>query len=154
MASIYYYSNCSSLTTGCFLYDDSGLTTPVSNGYYSDGTNCFTVTGGNGEITSISACTTTTTSTTTTTTTVAYDVLTVRVSNVLFDTCTAGTSNYFVASGQTLTTGTTIYTDTALTTPLTGYIYIVDGNSTPGKTIYNLDNSTGVVGSSTGNSCP
>jgi hypothetical protein len=50
------YSNCTTLTSGCFLYDNSNLTSPASNGKYSDGFDCYTVSGGNGEITSVSAC--------------------------------------------------------------------------------------------------
>jgi len=50
------YSNCGTLTTGCFLYTNQALTTPVSNGKYSDGTNCYDVTGGSGEITSFASC--------------------------------------------------------------------------------------------------
>lgn len=52
----YYYSNCSTITVGCYLYTNTGLTTPVSNGYYSDGTNCFTVTGGSGYVSSVDTC--------------------------------------------------------------------------------------------------
>lgn len=52
-----YYSNCSTLTTGCFLYI-TPTTTPAINGKYSDGTNCYTVSGNNGEITSVESCTT------------------------------------------------------------------------------------------------
>lgn len=66
------YTNCSTLGLGCLLYQDAGLTTPVANGEYSDGTDVFTVTGGAGEITASAICnppTTTTTSTTTSTTT-------------------------------------------------------------------------------------
>ena len=48
------FSNCSSLTTGCFLYTDTGLTTFVSDGRYSDGTNCFRV--ASGEILAITPC--------------------------------------------------------------------------------------------------
>ena len=51
-----FYSNCGTLTTGCFLYTNQALTTPVSNGKYSDGTNCYDVTGGSGEITSFASC--------------------------------------------------------------------------------------------------
>lgn len=52
-----YYSNCSTLSTsGCFLYTDSNLT-PASDGYYSNGTNCFTVSGGSGQITQVGSCT-------------------------------------------------------------------------------------------------
>ena len=54
--AIFYNSNCSTLSVGCFLYNGPGLTNPVSNGYYSDGVNCYTVTGGNGYISSISVC--------------------------------------------------------------------------------------------------
>lgn len=54
--AIYYNSNCSSLSVGCYLYNGPGLTNPVANGYYSDGTNCYTVTGGNGYISNIEAC--------------------------------------------------------------------------------------------------
>lgn len=50
------YSNCSTITTGCFFYSDSNLTSPVSNGKYSDGANCYTVSGGNGEITTTGGC--------------------------------------------------------------------------------------------------
>jgi len=51
------YSNCtSSLTTGCILYTTSALTTPVSNGYYSNGTYVYHVTGGAGVIATRTAC--------------------------------------------------------------------------------------------------
>lgn len=63
------YTTCSPIVVGCFLYTNSGLTTPVFNGNYSNGTTLFTVTGGNGEITSSAPCTTTTTSTSTSSTT-------------------------------------------------------------------------------------
>lgn len=51
------YSNCSTLVANtCYLYNNSNLTSPVSNGKYSDGIDCYTVTGGNGQITSVEAC--------------------------------------------------------------------------------------------------
>lgn len=50
------YTNCSTITTGCFLYTDAGLTTPAGNGKYSNGINCYTVTGGAGEVTSTVPC--------------------------------------------------------------------------------------------------
>jgi hypothetical protein len=53
------YSNCSTLSaSGCFLYTNSALTTPVLDGKYSNGTNCYTVSGGEGQITAVEACTT------------------------------------------------------------------------------------------------
>jgi hypothetical protein len=50
------YTNCLTVTTGCYFYNNSNLTSPVSNGKYSDGTNCYTVSGDNGEITSMTTC--------------------------------------------------------------------------------------------------
>lgn len=54
--AIFYNSNCSTLGIGCYLYNGPGLTNPVSDGYYSDGSNCYTVTGGNGYISDTSVC--------------------------------------------------------------------------------------------------
>lgn len=48
------YSNSSSLSTGVSLWNDSGLTSLVTDGKYSDGTDCFTVISGS--ITSQGAC--------------------------------------------------------------------------------------------------
>lgn len=53
--SFIYYSNCSTLSIGCYLYDDSNLTIPVTNGYYSDGTNCYETCCG-GYILGITGC--------------------------------------------------------------------------------------------------
>jgi hypothetical protein len=61
------YTTCSPIVVGCFLYTNSGLTTPVFNGNYSNGTDVFTVSGGAGEITSSAPCATSSTTTTTTT---------------------------------------------------------------------------------------
>lgn len=56
MASTFYYSNCSgSLEIGCYLYTDSSSLTPVSGGYYSDGTKCYTVSS-SGMITATGSC--------------------------------------------------------------------------------------------------
>lgn len=56
MASTYYYSNCSgSLDIGCYLYTDSSSLTPVSGGYYSNGSLCFTVSS-SGMITATGSC--------------------------------------------------------------------------------------------------
>lgn len=70
-----YYSYCTTgiLSIGCKLFTDTGRTTAVANGFYSDGSNSYTVSGGVGEITSIFICpaTTTTTAAPTTTTTAA-----------------------------------------------------------------------------------
>jgi len=78
----YYVANGYTLTTAPFIYTNSSLTSPVSNGFYSDGTNFAIVTGGNGSVTGTNTCasqtTTTTTSTTTTTTTLAGSTITLQ----------------------------------------------------------------------------
>jgi hypothetical protein len=102
------YTNCLTLTLGCFLYQDAGLTTPVSNGEYSDGTDVFTVTGGAGEITASALCNPPTTTTTTTTTTIPT-------------TSTTTTSTTIIPTTSTTTSTTT-------TAPLIGNIDIVNGS--------------------------
>lgn len=54
----WYNSDCSTISVGCYLYNGPGLTNPVSNGYYSDGTDCYTVTGGSGYVSSVDVCST------------------------------------------------------------------------------------------------
>lgn len=139
------YSNCTPLTTGCYLYQDSGLTTPVADGVYSDGNNTYTVSGGAGLITGQGTCATTTTTTTTTTeaptttttttttteapTTTTTTTTTTGLPVVAFDLGYATTNGsdacqnaisspnaYFATSGSTFTAGTVLYTDIGLTT--------------------------------------
>ena len=113
------YSNCTPLTTGCFLYQDSGLTTPVANGVYSDGTNTFTVTGGAGEITSQGTCPVTTTTTTTTTTLAPTTTTTTTTTTLAPTTTTTTTSTTTEAPTTTTTTTTTTATPTTTTTTTT-----------------------------------
>lgn len=61
------YTNCPTIAIGCFLYTNSSLTTPVTDGYYSNGTKYFFVSGG--QVISEGLCNPPTTTTTTTTTT-------------------------------------------------------------------------------------
>jgi hypothetical protein len=142
------YTNCSTLGLGCFLFQDAGLTTPVSNGEYSDGTDVFTVTGGAGEITASAICnppTTTTTSTTTSTTTtlvgnidITNGSLDIEISNVNFN----GVDATYVGGVYPNTTGngTSLYTSeigtyTMLvfrTNAVAGqHITVTDSNGTP-----------------------
>ena len=54
-----YYSTSITLIASSKLYTDSGLTTPVANGYYSEGSNsgnCYDITDSAGTINSVSAC--------------------------------------------------------------------------------------------------
>jgi hypothetical protein len=57
-----FYSRSKILDVGSFLYVDVNLTTPVTDNleypdYYSDGTYCYEVAGGCGEIISKTLCT-------------------------------------------------------------------------------------------------
>lgn len=114
------YSNCSSLTTGCFLYTDSGLTTPVANGVYSDGINTYTVTGGLGQITTQGSCpVATTTTTTTTTTTAAPTTTTTTTTTTEAPTTTTTTTTTTEAPTTTTTTTTTTEAPTTTTTTTT-----------------------------------
>lgn len=48
------YTTCSIPGVGCYVYDDAALTIAATAGYYSNGTACFTVSGG--QITAIGTC--------------------------------------------------------------------------------------------------
>lgn len=80
--------------------------------------------------------------------------------------CTSGTSGSYVLGNSTSTicsgspvtrytngpfaSGGTLYVDSALTTPVTGSAFVVQAST---NTIYNLNTSTGVIGSATGLAC-
>jgi len=51
-----YYTNCSPIINGCFLYLNSNYTGPVPAGYYSDGFKVYQVTGSLGQVTSVTNC--------------------------------------------------------------------------------------------------
>lgn len=56
-ATFYTTLECSTnLDTGCRLWLDSGHTEDASNGYYSDGTFCYTISDGSGTIDNKSSC--------------------------------------------------------------------------------------------------
>jgi len=111
------YSNCSPLILGCTLYQDSGLTTPVTNGIYSDGVNTYTVSGGAGLITATGTCPITTT--TTSTTTAAPTTTTTTSTTTEAPTTTTTTSTTTEAPTTTTTTSTTTEAPTTTTTTST-----------------------------------
>jgi len=79
----YFIAFGASLQNGTILYSDSTLTTPVINGYYSDGSKSWLTTSGNGILANETNCvitTTTTTTTPTTTTTLAPTTTTTTAS--------------------------------------------------------------------------
>ena len=94
--------------------------------------------------------TTTTTSTTTTTTTVASTSYEVRYNSNISTICTESPFTVYLISSETFSTGATVYTNAALTIPLSGNIYISENIS---GVIWNINSSTGVIGSSTGTIC-
>ena len=127
----YYSTNGSVLGNGLVLYNDSALTTLVSNGWYSDGSLWYVVNTGNGTLTNQTACalTTTTTSTTTSTTTPAFSQYSLTYNNGDFassacdgNTGNVGPFNYYTAA-QPLANGSILYSDSALTTPANNGYY-------------------------------
>jgi hypothetical protein len=135
----FYSTVGSTLIEGTILYDDIGLTSLSSNGYYSDGTNWWRITSGDGVIYSTGACaTTTTTSTTTTvaptttstTTTLAptttTSTSTTTLANAVFSlgydasvgwqSCYAARTNYYSYAGDIVQNGTYLFTDITLST--------------------------------------
>lgn len=67
--------------------------------------------------------------------------------NMLYLVC--GATPVTLYSNEAFAPGVVLYTDVALTTPVTGFLYI----TLTGYNIYNLNASTGVVGSDTGSVC-
>jgi hypothetical protein len=73
---------------------------------------------------------------------------TYKVGNVLTTVCNAG--NVTLYTNGIFTVGGTLYTDINLTIPETGFTLVVRGDT---NFIYNLNTSTGVIGSRTNNKC-
>ena len=123
-----YYSTSAVLGYGDVLYYDYALTSPVANGYYSDGVNWYRVRFGGGIITSVGVCggTTTTTSTTSTTTS-AYDFYLADEYICLYPGCSLNNSNVVVAlPGGSSYSGTYFYPDIYAS----GFVYKIT-NSAP-----------------------
>ena len=136
-----YYSNCSTITTGCYIYNDIYKTSIASNGIYSDGTNCYTVSYGNGYVSSIGTC----------------------LTNVYINVCgddpadSVGGVSVTVRSMNTNTfLGSTITVDTTLTIEvvaqgsssgnISGTLYINNGNNCGTGTIFGFGNSETIDG--------
>lgn len=173
--SYYAVSGTIVLVNGTILYTDTSLTTLAPNGYYSNGGDNWAIAGGNGTLSTQTACglttttttttttaaptttstttttttaaptTTTTTSTTTSTTTIAFSTFFLQGSTIdQADACATYPSSlvaYYTSFGATLTNGTIIYIDSALTTPAP------DGYYSDGTSSWATNSSNGILNS-------
>lgn len=124
---------------GIIMYSDIGLTTPVT-GYTFITTNSSNIYGLN---TSTGVVGTDTGSACSTGTAGSY-----ILGNNTGTICN-GTPQTLYTNGA-FVVGGTLYNDSALTSPVTGYSYVVNGST---NVIYNLNSVTGAIGVSTGLSC-
>jgi hypothetical protein len=136
---VYLFSD-SAFDSGAVIYTDFGLTT-VLTGYSiicsfdgSEARSIDPVTGVVGALLG-SSC-------------VGIETL-ARYSNSHGTVC-AATPEVVYSTSLNPTTGDVLYTDKALSSPLTGYTYVVIDGSLD---IYNLNTSTGVIGSLYGSAC-
>jgi hypothetical protein len=134
-----YSTNGSTLIIGTTLYDNQSLTIVASDGFYSNGTTWWRVTGTLGVITSTGSCATTTTTTSTTTaapTTTTTSTTTEAPSTTTTSTTTEGVAvfslgyhetvgwqscyttrtNYYSYAGDIVQNGTYLFTDITLST--------------------------------------
>jgi hypothetical protein len=132
----YYSITAATLQVGTTLYNESGLTTKVAPGFYSNGTDWFQC-NVNGVVIATGSCSTTTTTSTTSTTSTSTSTTTTEAptttttsttlgpeifslgydASVGWQSCYASQSNYYAYSGETLVNGLNLYTDNILSTP-------------------------------------
>ena len=93
---------------------------------------------------------TTTTSTTTSTTTVAFETYSVRNSLSTLTVCAQIPFDVYTAFGETITTGTIVYTNTSLTLPFLNGGFIVE---VVANVIYNISSGSGQIQAPTGGNC-
>ena len=132
----FYSTNGSSLIVGTTLYDDAGLTTISSNGFYSNGTTWWRITLGDGVISNTGSCATTSTTstststtststststtteaptTTTTSTTAGPEVFSLGYhATVGWQSCYTTRTTYYGYTGDIIQNGTSIFTDITL----------------------------------------
>lgn len=161
------FSDCETLVTPDYLLfpEDSITVCAVTGSVFAEGcditvgepcsggTTSTTTTTTEAPTTTTTTSTTTeepTTTSTTTTTTQPYAPLQARYSAFLSNLCSRPIHLIHINAGDTFGTGTTVYTDPTLLSPLTGTRFIVEISE---GIIYNIDFDTGVIGSPTGNLC-
>ena len=127
-----FYSDSASLEINNYLWTGPGLATKVSDGYYASESIWYQVTGGDGQMTTTGSCP-------------SYYTYSFASSSV--DAATAcsdypaSASNYY-SSNNSLTTGNTIYTDTALTSIAANNTYYSDGTNAYFQTGDAIDSTT------------
>jgi hypothetical protein len=93
---------------------------------------------------------TTTTSTTTSTSTIGFETYSVRNSLSDLTVCAQIPFDVYTALGETITTGTTVYTNTSLTLPFLNGGFIVEVGV---NVIYNISSGSGQIQAPTGGNC-
>ncbi len=130
----------SSFGTGVVMYTDAGLTTPVTGFTYitlASGGNIFQIDTSTGLVGSdtLSTCNSGTAGT-------------YSLGNNSGTICSVPTETLY--TNGAFAVGLVLYYDSALTTPVTGFDFVMN---TGDNVIYNLNNATGVIGVSTGLNC-
>lgn len=125
---------------GQTVYTNSGMTTPLTGySYISDNTgSIYTINPSTGVVTADTGLSCSTGIATK-----------VYLTNILEERC-GGTVDIIVYTNGTLAAGSTVYSDASLTTPVTGYSYLIIIAS--GK-IYTINSVTGVITGDTGIVC-
>jgi hypothetical protein len=124
------------ISVGTSIYTSDTLTTLVPTGYYSTGGNSYYVL--NGVVQSIGSCSP---SNSGYVKVAAFGDSSICSSSVV--ALLVFFSNIYIDIDAALTGGATIYTDSFLSSPLTGYGWIV--SNVPGSQIYEINPSTGVI---------
>jgi len=149
IAPVSYYAVAGTITlvNGTILYTDNTLTTLAPNGYYSNGGDNWNISGGNGTLSTQTACSLTTTTTTTTTTAAPTTTTTTTTSTTAAPTTTTTTTtSTTVAPTTTTTTTTTTAAPTTTTTTTTTTAAIFNGIVNYGSNQYDAcNNPTGTI---------
>jgi hypothetical protein len=125
--NVYYAGPGATLGNGTVLYTTSALTTPVANGYYSDGANYWNTAANAGMLANQTVCTgvtTSTTSTTTTTTAAPTTTTTTTAAPTTTTTTTAAPTTTTTTQPPTTTSTTSTSTSTTTAAPTTANINI------------------------------
>jgi hypothetical protein len=132
----FYYTapNISVLANGVTIYQNTSLTSPAGNGFYSNGINYWNTSAGAGNLQNQTSCSPATTSTSTTTTTRTTSTSTTTTTRTTSTTTTTTTAAPTTTSTTTTTTTaapttTTTTTSTTSTTTTAAPVYNISSTS-------------------------